>query len=58
MKLIRKFIALFRLNSRLVCEESKDKGLIDYHDYPDAGVPFPMHGETLHCQRCGKEFSV
>lgn len=55
MKIIRRLIALFRLNKRIVCEESQ--GERDYHDYPDDdGIPTHWHIYT--CRRCGKKFTI
>lgn len=34
-RLWRRFLAWSRLSLTAVCEESKGKGLVDYHDYPD-----------------------
>ena len=35
MEIIRIFIAAFRLNKRIVCEESANRSLVDFHDYPE-----------------------
>jgi hypothetical protein len=55
-KLIRKLIALFRLNLDIVCEESTY--YLDYHDYPDTKDKQPWHMIKLKCERCGKEFFI
>lgn len=52
------FLARFRLSESAVCEMSKGKGLIDYHDYPDSAEGIPIHFCTLKCQRCGKDFTI
>lgn len=57
-KMFRKFIAFFRLNKRIVCEESKGLGLVDYHDYPDDESGEPLHFINLKCKRCGKQFII
>jgi hypothetical protein len=53
-KFLRWFAAYFRLNLRIVCEESKNGK--DYHDYPDDVVGVPMHWAEMTCERCGKKF--
>lgn len=55
-RLWRWFLARFRLNLRVVCEESAGMGLADYHDYPDTSSGQPFHLGTDVCRRCGKEF--
>jgi hypothetical protein len=50
------FLARFRLSDQAVCEMSKDKGVIDYHDYPDTSEGEPEHFSWLVCKRCGKKF--
>ncbi len=57
-KLWRWFLAQFRLNLRVVCEESIGMGPFDYHDYPDADPPLPYHFVELKCVRCGKGFRI
>jgi hypothetical protein len=55
----RWFLARFRLDLRVVCEESAGLGPhCDYHDYPDSVDGFPDHFIPLHCKRCGKQFYV
>lgn len=52
-------LAYFRLNKRMVCEMSKDCAADDdFHDYPDATLPYPLHFHTFCCARCGKEFTI
>lgn len=55
-KFIRRFIARFRLNKRIVCEESAGLDVIDYHDYTDADPAIPWHCALFTCSRCGKKF--
>jgi len=57
-KFIRWFLARFRLNMRIVCEESASKGLIDFHDYPDGIDGQPWHMIPIECKRCGKKFLI
>lgn len=52
----RRIQARFRLDLKVVCEESK--GSRDYHDYPDDEHGQPWHFVTLKCKRCGKEFYI
>ena len=54
----RWFLAWMRLDLELVCELSKGKGHIDYHDYPDTAEGYPGHFEILKCRRCSKEFTI
>lgn len=58
MKLVKSLIARFRLNKRIVCEMSKDMGVIDYHDYKDTKEGEPWHMALHQCQRCGKKFFI
>lgn len=58
MKLWKTFLAFYRLDLRLVCEMSKSKGKIDYHDYPDDIHGVPCHFTELECKRCGKKFTI
>jgi hypothetical protein len=51
-------LARFRLSSVAVCKMSRDKGLTDYHDYPDSTTPEPWHFYTHTCRRCGKHFTI
>lgn len=57
-KLFRKIIAFLRLNDQIVCKESKNKDLIDYHDYPDSIEGEPWHFVKLTCKRCNKQFTI
>jgi hypothetical protein len=58
-RLWRRFQARFRINLRVVCEESRGRGLHDdYHDYPDDIHGQPMHFAALTCKRCRKEFFI
>lgn len=52
------YCARFRLSMWAVCELSKGKGLVDYHDYPDSEHGEPWHFITMKCKRCGKEFTI
>lgn len=54
----RWYQARFRTNLEVVCEMSKGKGLVDYHDYPDTELGVPFHMGTDFCKRCGKEFTM
>jgi hypothetical protein len=58
MKLLRILIAIFRLNKRIVCEESADRSLVDFHDYPDTAHKTPLHFTTHTCERCRKKFVI
>ncbi len=58
-RLWRWFLATFRFDLKVVCEESVGRGLYDdYHDYPDNDPPEPWHFYVMKCQRCGKEFTI
>jgi hypothetical protein len=57
-RFVRWALARFRLNLRVVCEESAGMGIIDYHDYPDADPAIPWHMATHTCRRCGKKFFI
>lgn len=57
-RFLRKITATYRLNSTIICEESRGKGLIDYHDYPDDIEGIPVHFFELTCKRCGKRFTI
>ena len=57
-KLLRKLIAYFRLNKKIVCEESAAMGVIDFHDYTDTKEGEPWHVALHACQRCGKRFFI
>jgi hypothetical protein len=58
-KLYRWFLARFRLNLRVVCEESVGLDMWnDYHDYPDTEHQMPDHFTVMRCKRCGKEFTI
>lgn len=59
MNLWRWFLARFRLNLKVVCEESRNlDGWSDYHDYPDDELGTPSHFIYLTCKRCGKHFYI
>lgn len=55
-KLLRKLIAYFRLNMKVVCEESVNGH--DFHDYPDSIAGEPWHFYEHECKRCGKKFHI
>jgi len=58
-RLYRWFLARFRLNLLVVCEESA--GLSpheDCHDYPDDEYGEPWHFVEMTCVRCGKKFFI
>jgi hypothetical protein len=58
-KSYRWFLARFRLDLQVVCEESSGLGPHeDYHDYPDTKEKEPWHFILLKCERCGKEFYI
>lgn len=58
-RLYRWFLARFRLNLRVVCEESVGRGPHeDFHDYPDDEIGDPMHFAEMRCKRCGKVFYI
>lgn len=52
------FLAYFHLSNKIVCQMSKNKGLVDYHDYDDSELGLPAHFVPLRCKRCGKEFII
>lgn len=55
----RWFLARFRLNLQVVCEESWELGPHDdYHDYYDDVHGEPAHFVLLTCKRCGKQFYI
>lgn len=57
--LYRRFLARFRLNLQVVCEESEElDARSDYHDYPDSESGEPDHFLLLTCKRCGKQFYI
>lgn len=63
MKTIRRFYrwcaAYFRLDLKIVCEESRDKGpWEDFHDYPDDVIGKPWAMCQMTCKRCGKKFYI
>lgn len=55
-RMVRKFKARFRMDLRIVCEESAEMGPYDYHDYRDDVYGEPCHFVMLTCKRCGKPF--
>jgi hypothetical protein len=57
-RLVRLFVARFRLNKRIVCEESAALGVIDFHDYTDTKEGDPWHMALHTCERCGKRFFI
>ena len=57
-RLSRFLVACFRLNGKIVCQESSGRGLVDYHDYPDTKEKEPWHMAELECERCGKKFII
>lgn len=57
-KLWRWLLAWYRIDLQVVCEESRGKGLCDYHDYPDWEHGEPWHFYVGPCKRCGKDFSI
>ena len=54
----RWFVARFRLNLRVVCEESRLLGVYDHHDWPDSIEGHPDHFTLLTCKRCRKQFMM
>ena len=57
-RLVRRLIARFRLNKKVVCEESAALGVIDFHDYADTKEGEPWHMALHTCERCGKRFFI
>jgi hypothetical protein len=55
---MRRFLAMFRLSLKAVCEESASMGSCDFHDYTDAVEGSPSHMVLLTCKRCGKKFYI
>lgn len=51
-------LARLRLSLSAVCIMSRNKGIIDFHDYPDSTTPQPWHFSTHICKRCGKEYTI
>lgn len=54
----RWFLAWTRIDLDLVCELSREKGYVDFHDYPDSVEGEPWHFIALTCKRCGKQFTI
>jgi hypothetical protein len=55
----RRFLALTRLSSTAVCEESASLGCYDYHNYADDVDAPPWYTEGgAQCKRCGKRFRL
>lgn len=52
------WLATLRLSKTAVCVMSRNKGIADYHDYPDDVIGAPAHFAVLKCKRCGKEFTM
>lgn len=57
-RLYRRFLAFWRLDLQVVCEESASMGDYDYHDYDDDVHHEPWHFIHLTCGRCGKKFMI
>lgn len=57
-RFFRRLAARLRLSDRLVCEESAEMGLADFHDYRDTIDGKPWHMISVNCKRCGKKFVV
>ncbi len=58
-KLYRWFLARFRLDLKVVCEESAGKdSRRDFHDYPDSEHGQPWHFVEMKCAWCGKAFYI
>lgn len=57
-KIIRRIIARFRLNKKIVCEESASMGAVDFHDFYDSQSCIPWHMALHTCKRCGKKFII
>ena len=58
-KIWRWFLARFRLNLQVVCEESAGLDPYnDYHDYDDTDDGEPFHFIAMKCKRRGKEFYI
>ena len=51
-------LAFLRLDPSAVCEMSKGRGLVDFHDFPDSIEGYPWHFCELTCARCGKRFTI
>lgn len=60
-------IAALRWSKKIVCEESRRMGVVDFHavedsgrkasDYSD-GDEGPVHCYYITCRRCGKKFII
>jgi len=57
-RLVRRLLARLRLSLSAVCEESRGKPPVDYHDYPDGIAGEPWHFYMHTCKRCGKTFTI
>lgn len=58
-RLWRWFLARFRLDLKVVCEESAGRGPYNgFHDYPDCAHGQPWHFVPMTCKRCGQEFYI
>lgn len=60
-KKLRRFLAIFRLSQRAVCEESDARH--DYHDYPDSNEHAEdgygaIHEYLYTCRHCGARFYI
>lgn len=53
-----KFVALFRLDMKVVCVQSQNMGIYDFHDYSDGLIKEPWHFYVHTCERCGKKFYI
>lgn len=54
----RWLLAWFRLSPQAVCEESRELGVTDFHDYGDTEEGVPWHFALHTCKRCGKRFYI
>ena len=54
--MLKRILAYFRLNSKLVCQLSNNKK--DYHDYSDSLENVPLHFYKYQCKRCSKTFEI
>ena len=58
IKLFNNIVALFRLNMDVVCSQSKNMNMYDFHDYSDGFIKEPWHFYAHTCKRCGKKFYI
>jgi hypothetical protein len=58
MDFLKRWMGRPLMTDEEVCEYSRERGLVDYHDYPDDIDGVPCHMVELECKRCGKRFTT